>query len=329
MDTAHQNFRTDPTNQPGKLVEQTITGLHAPWYDFLIISLGAILLAVLVLNDWQVPIQSPLRIILGLLYTFFVPGYSFLAALFPKHDQVSNSARSALSIGLSITFIVMTSLVFDQNLVRLHIDSMLVALYSVIFTCMALALIQRALLPQSQEQQSEPAFAPNLWWQRRSLYEKRIYLLIGSAALVALLSISWLLRLPSAQAYSTEFYILGESKIAEDFPRTVITGQEVSSIIGVTNKEREEHIFRIEVHTTGLLEQLQIDQLQKVYESEPFTLQPNETIELPISWKVPEASKSWSTQEHQVEFLLFLDDRNSPKGEPYRQLRLWLDVAPE
>jgi uncharacterized membrane protein len=46
--------------------------------------------------------ESPVRIILGLPLVLFLPGYSLIAALFIRKDDLDGIERIALSVGLSI-----------------------------------------------------------------------------------------------------------------------------------------------------------------------------------------------------------------------------------
>ena len=52
----------------------------------------------------------------------------------------------------------------------------------------------------------------------------------------------------------------------------------------------------------------------------PFGLDRGESIEQPIEWEMP-----WAEDNQQVEFYLFAGGQETE--EPYRLLRLWLDVV--
>ena len=57
-----------------------------------------------------------LRIILGLPFVLFFPGYTLMAALFPRRESVSGIERLVLSFGLSIAVVAL----IDSFLTPLH-----------------------------------------------------------------------------------------------------------------------------------------------------------------------------------------------------------------
>jgi len=54
--------------------------------------------------------ESPIRIILGLPLVLFLPGYSLIATLFPRKDDLDGIERVALSFGLSIAIVPLLGL---------------------------------------------------------------------------------------------------------------------------------------------------------------------------------------------------------------------------
>ena len=55
-----------------------------------------------------------------------------------------------------------------------------------------------------------------------------------------------------------------------------------------------------------------------VQEDETLSLDVEESKEWPMTWQMP-----WAGDDQVVEFLLFIDGQR----DPYRSLRLWLDVV--
>ncbi len=56
-----------------------------------------------------------LRIVLGLLFVLFFPGYTLLSALFPKRDSLDGIERVALSFGLSIAVVPLIGLILNYT----------------------------------------------------------------------------------------------------------------------------------------------------------------------------------------------------------------------
>jgi len=58
---------------------------------------------------------SPIRIILGLPLVLFLPGYSLIATLFPRKDDLDAIERIALSFGLSIAIVPLLGLALNYT----------------------------------------------------------------------------------------------------------------------------------------------------------------------------------------------------------------------
>jgi len=58
---------------------------------------------------------SPVRIILGLPLVLFLPGYTLIAALFPRKDDLDAIERVALSFGLSIAITPLLGLALNYT----------------------------------------------------------------------------------------------------------------------------------------------------------------------------------------------------------------------
>ncbi|MDH4300312.1 MAG: DUF1616 domain-containing protein, partial [Dehalococcoidia bacterium] len=79
--------------------------------DLWLIGILTILLAVIIAF---VP-SSPARIVLGLPFLLFFPGYTLMAALFPKKDRLGGVERVALSFGLSIAVVPLVGLILNYT----------------------------------------------------------------------------------------------------------------------------------------------------------------------------------------------------------------------
>jgi len=59
--------------------------------------------------------ETPVRVLLGLLLVLFLPGYSLIAALFPRRDDLDGIERIALSFGLSIAVVPLLGLALNYT----------------------------------------------------------------------------------------------------------------------------------------------------------------------------------------------------------------------
>ena len=59
--------------------------------------------------------ETPVRVVLGLLLVLFLPGYSLVAALFPRRDDLDGIERIALSFGLSIAVVPLIGLALNYT----------------------------------------------------------------------------------------------------------------------------------------------------------------------------------------------------------------------
>jgi len=107
----------------------------------------------------------------------------------------------------------------------------------------------------------------------------------------------------------TEFYLLGQEGKAENYPRELYLGQEVTVVVGIVNSEYKPISYKLEI----------VEDDRKELELFPILLQHREKWEQPVKFK---ASKVGTKQR--VDFRLFRDEDTSI----YRSLYIWVDVSP-
>src|SRR5512137_1185283 len=113
--------------------------------------LAAILMALATLVFTLTPLSDlPVRIPLGLLMVLFVPGYTLIAALFPKIGDLDGIERTALSFGLSIAVVPLIGLGLNYTPWGIRLIPVVVSL--AIFTvAMAAAAYWRRMNLQAEE----------------------------------------------------------------------------------------------------------------------------------------------------------------------------------
>ena len=252
---------------------------------------------------------SVLRIIFGLPFVLFFPGYVLIAALFPGRADLDGIERTALSFGLSIAVVPLLGLGLNYTPWGIRLTPILVALIIFIAGMSALTFYRRKKLPQ--EERFYPVFELSFpLWREFSRMDRVLSALLVLAVIFALGSIVYVVATPRVGEKFTEFYILGPGGKAEGYPRELAVGKSGVVTVGIVNHEYAPVKYSVEVVLDGhLKKRLRPGELNHEQKWEGmvgfFAGQPHENLK--------------------VEFLLYREQDR----EPYRSLHLWVNVREE
>ena len=87
------------------------------------------------------------RTILGLFLILFIPGYSLIAALFPKKDDLDGIERAALSFGLSVAVTPLIGLALNYTSWGIRLTPILISLSAFTFIMVFVAYLRRIRAP--------------------------------------------------------------------------------------------------------------------------------------------------------------------------------------
>lgn len=94
-----------------------VFSIHAYWY-LAIIALAATTATLILSNLDRAPIIGGIlmyaRYLFGSVFVLFLPGYSFIKALFPV-KEIDNVERSALSIGMSLAIVAINAIILNYT----------------------------------------------------------------------------------------------------------------------------------------------------------------------------------------------------------------------
>ena len=136
---------------------------------------------------------------------------------------------------------------------------------------------------------------------------KILLIIIVGAILGAIAALGYDIATPRVGEKFTEFYVLGLEGKAADYPSELKPDEQGRVIVGVINREREVVSYRVKVEVNGV----------SVSEIGSLTLAHDEKWEEMVSFTPDRIGDN-----QKVEFLLY----KSGESEPYRQLRLLIDV---
>jgi len=277
----------------------------------LIAALGLVLLLLIALGVEGLPGPLPmLRLLLGLAFVLFVPGYALQAALFPRADDLDGPERLALSFGLSVAVVPPIALLLDWLPWGIRLWPIVIAEALVIVVCSAVALLRRYRLPPKEQFRVRMQVDVGGWWATQDRTGRILYGVLAFAFLLAAASAIAIIVLPKPGEHFTEFYILGSEGLAESYPREVVAGEAVSVTAGITNREGVPANYQIEVRVGD----------QQIGAEGPIALADGETWEGPVQFTPAQAG-----DDQQILFLLYRDG----SGEPYRTLLLWVNITAE
>ena len=277
--------------------------------DIIIVWLATALCVIFVL----VPILNGtvFRIILGLLLILFIPGYSLIAALFPKKNDLDGIERTALSFGLSIAVVPLIGLLLNYTPFGIRLDPVLISISIFTVFMSTAAYIRRWKLSEDER------FSVNFKYyfdrmlesfKRESGTDRILSIVLVISIILAVSATAYVIVVPKEGEKFTEFYILGQNGTASNYPTNLTVGQAGNVTIGIVNHEYSDVNYEMVIKLNN----------QTINDTN-ITLSNNQTYLQPFTF-----TPGTYGQNQELEFELYkLPDNNTV----YRSLHLWINVA--
>ncbi len=196
--------------------------------------------AVLIVIAWPVQVWV-LRLILGLPFLLFFPGYTLMATLFPGKSNLGGIQRIALSVAFSI--ILSAAIGFALNFLwKIELHPILIGIAAFTAVMSLLAWLRRRAIPE--EERLEIVFnQPFQAGGRFSALDKMISMVLVLAFLAALVALVAVVANPREGEKYSGLYVRG----AQSRPTEVTAGAPTIVTLGVTNHETSAMTYRIEI----------------------------------------------------------------------------------
>jgi len=259
--------------------------------------------------------ESAVRVIIALPVILFLPGYSLIAALFCKEDDIDFIERIALSFGLSIAVVSLIGLCLNFTPWGIRLDPLVISLTLFTVAMILIAQYRRTLLLPGQRFRfpfSEIAstvrnsFNPH----EGSRVDRILTIVLSLSILIAVLTTICVIAVPKEGERFTEFFILGNQQKAADYPDQITVGEQYPLYIGVGNHEYRPVTYMI--MTYGMLMEFDnTTNTSRIMSMDPLwqhslTLANNETALIPYNLSVEKSGYN------RIEFLLFNDTVPGP-----------------
>jgi uncharacterized membrane protein len=187
-----------------------------------------------------------LRVIIGLPFLLFFPGYALIAFLFPEKKSLGIIERMALSFGLSIAITPLIGFGLNYTPFGIRLESVLasVTLFNVALSVAAFwrrDRVQEPYLPIDPKTLFESTIFN---YRREKGIDKVLTIVLAIAIVSSVVVLAYVVAFPREGEKFTEFYILGPGGKASDYPHNLTVGTNASMIVGIANHEqRQVHYF--------------------------------------------------------------------------------------
>jgi len=264
-----------------------------------------IMVALLVTIITYFPVNI-LRSFIGLPFVLFMPGYSFVALIFPKKKDLNVFERVALSFCWTIVVSPLVGFLFHFSPWGITLHTNLFYLALIVFIFSAATWYRRLKLPEN-ERFTITLNIPLSGWRKMGALDKALSIFLVFSIFSAVGFMSYTVFYPSeVEEKFSEFYILGRFGKAADYPRELKVGAIAKVTVGIINHEREEISYLVKIRIGGEI----------IGESWSVTLDDGEKKEQGMAFSVSKVGMQ------KVEFLLY----RTGSIESYRSVYLWLDV---
>ena len=307
---------------------------------------STILLPVTFLN-----VEGTIRIILGLPFILFIPGYILIFALFPgrKTDQgIDIIERIALSFGLSIAIVPLFGLGLNYTEWGIRLEPILLSVFIFIIGIGTIAIYR--WYNTSSDKRFIVSLDISLPKSENKL-DRALTIILAIVIIIAMVSLVYVIATPKIGEKFTEFYLLGPGNIADKYPNNLTLDENASVTIGIVNHEYKTVNYTVEIWLIN----------QSMYynetENKNITVYHNmwfmDNLNISLPHKELDIEKEWTPQwqyiytfnisrngSFKIAFLLFTEpaEKYNPDEDyedmaeqkinsAYRELHLWLNVS--
>lgn len=306
--------------------------------------------------------ETPLRIGFGLVFVLFLPGYAFIAALFPEAGSppdpetddadsrlrdrgIDGIERVALAFGLSIAIVPLLGLILNFTPWGIRLVPILLAVSGFTLACVVVGTVRRWALPADEQfvvpyrewlaQAHAEVFEPD------DRIDAVLNVLLALSILLAISTVGYAVMVPPDGERFSEFYVLTETDdddlVAANYPDELVLGEAESLVLGVVNNEHEPVEYTVIVQLQDLsFEEEDNRTTTTVHDREELlrfqtTLSHNETLHEEIELVVDDPA--FVGEDRRVQFLLYAHHEQPVPADPdrdnaYRDLHLWANVTP-
>ena len=257
------------------------------------------------------------RPIIGTIAVLFVPGYAFIAALFPQKTTLENGVRLGLSFGVSLVIVPLLEIALNFTGWGIRLGPTLGGLVVFTLVCVVVASVRRHQLPAEQR------FAVNwpMWHHSddreaarlaRSAFDRMLSIALVIAIIASVAVASYALVIPKPSEHFTEFYLLGANGTLGNYTTDFKVGVPSPITVSIVNHEARDVTYMLVVSANNST------QRSTVY-SEQVAVPNGQQWEKQINLVLNQSGNNVK-----LDFALYAGPQTA---EPYRDAHLWVNVT--
>jgi uncharacterized membrane protein len=202
-----------------------------------------ILASLLVIFALTLPDGNVLRILFGLPFLLFLPGYSLVSAFWVKKTDMDDLERIALSLGLSIALVPLVGLGLNFTPLGINLISIVLCMFGIIIVLSIIAWFRRSKLEVDERFvfKLDPIINNQ---DIKSSTDKAMVLIIAVVIIIGGAILFYIATNPPQEEYS-ELYIFDENGTTENYPSSMVIDQNTSIIIEVVCHELKTTDYRL------------------------------------------------------------------------------------
>ncbi len=255
------------------------------------------------------PEGNALRIVFGIPFLLFLPGYVLVSALWPGKSEIDGLERVALGLGLSIAIVVIVGLGLNYTPWGITLSSAVTGLYCLILILVVIAWLRRLKLGLDERF----ILSSSALYDKTgdiSSTDKVMILIVAIVIVIGGGILAFIAVNPPKESY-TQLSLLDENGTMENYPFNLNVNENATIIIEVVCYERETTEYITEVR---LVSESQGNTTLAQYD---FFLADGRKWSQPFNFSINMSG------EFKLEVELFKNGENIPYVSNY----LWIDVT--
>lgn len=272
------------------------------------IAIVIILATLLIIFVFTLPDGNILRIVFGLPFLLFLPGYSLVSAIWARKLELDSLERVALSLGLSIAIVALAGLGLNYTPWGITLTSVVICLYCLILILVSVTWFSRSKLSPGERFSLKLDFlSENL--NAMSSTDKVMVLIIAIVIFIGGGMLIYIAMHPPEEQF-TEIYLLDENGTTDNYPSNLSVNESGSIIIVVVCHEQQTTDY------TTVITLIPESGVNRTLAEYNLTLADEEEWRQVFNFSVNESGK------YKLNVELLKDEETTP----YATTHIWVDV---